>query len=205
MFIATKAESGERILSGDGTVPEDSIDHLRWTVESSEVLLRDRWINLRSDVCVTSTGAVVSPYYIQENPDWVSVFALDEENRLLLAHEYHHGAQRTGRGLPGGALNSDDELPATGALRELVEETGYQPMQLFDLGWVWANWNSQTNRLHCFLATGCTSSGTVDLDDTENIEIERLPLDRFSPGQLAQGYHQLNAYMALEKLRNAGP
>ena len=181
------------------------IDDLDWTVESSQVLLRDRWISLRSDECTTSTGAKVSPYYVYENPDWVSVFAVDTANRLLLAREYHHGAQLTGIGLPGGAIDRNGESPATGVLRELVEETGFQPTQLLDLGWVWANWNSHTNRLHCFLATGCTPSGTRNLDDTENIELDRVPLDRFHPEQLAQGYHRLNAYMALDKLRDVAP
>lgn len=176
---------------------------LNWTVESSRVVLRDRWISVRSDDCTTSTGATAAPYYVLENPDWVSVFAVDAANQVLLAREYHHGAQLTGMGLPGGGLDSG-ESPAAGALRELGEETGYQPTQLLDLGWVWANWSSHTNRVHCFLATGCLPSGSRELDETENIELEHVPLRSFHPEQLAQGYHRLTAYMALDKLRIAG-
>jgi hypothetical protein len=41
------------------------------TVEGSPAVLRDRWIDVRADDCITSAGVKVSPYYVLTYPDWV--------------------------------------------------------------------------------------------------------------------------------------
>ena len=58
-----------------------------WRVIRSETLLKDRWIDLRADDCVTSAGIKISPYYVLCYPDWVHVVALTYpygDDRLVL-------------------------------------------------------------------------------------------------------------------------
>ncbi|MFG6402483.1 NUDIX hydrolase [Microbacterium sp. P04] len=144
------------------------------------------------------SGIEIEPYYVLDYHDWVSVFALDQESNVILIREYHHGPAVTGVGLPGGTLNSPDEDPSDGAMRELAEETGYVAHELIDLGPVWANWSNHTNRVHNFLALGCTASGTQNLDISEGVSLELTPFDKVSTQMFGQSYHRLNAYMAFE-------
>jgi hypothetical protein len=43
----------------------------KWHVIGSQTLMRDRWIDVRADDCITSVGVKISPYYVLTYPDWV--------------------------------------------------------------------------------------------------------------------------------------
>jgi ADP-ribose pyrophosphatase len=175
-------------------------DETAWNVSDSRVIVKDKWISLRADDCVTPSGVVVAPYYVQENPEWVSVFALDRARNVVLIREYHHGAGIVALGLPGGAVEPKDSSFDDAVRRELREETGYEAGELHSLGYSWANWNSQSNRVHFYLALDCEPTADPSPDEAEDIAISLLPVGEFHPGMLGQGYHRLNAYMADEQL-----
>ncbi|MEV7660676.1 NUDIX hydrolase [Paenarthrobacter sp. NPDC089316] len=177
-------------------------DAATWTVNNSRVVVKDKWISLRADDCVTASGIAVAPYYVQENPEWVSVVAMDRNQRVVLIREYHHGAGIVGLGLPGGAVDPKDSSFDEAVRRELREETGYEAGELHSLGHSWANWNSQSNRVHFYLALDCELTADPNPDEAEDIAVSLLPLDEFHPKILDQGYHRLNAYMATEQLRS---
>ncbi len=50
-----------------------------WTVNHSRYVLRDRWITVRADDCVTSQGVEIAPFYVLEYLGWVHVVALDPD------------------------------------------------------------------------------------------------------------------------------
>jgi 8-oxo-dGDP phosphatase len=54
-----------------------------WKTEKSKYLLKDRWLTVRADTCVTSHGVRVDPYYVLEARDWVHILALDSDNNIL--------------------------------------------------------------------------------------------------------------------------
>lgn len=164
-----------------------------WQIEHSDYLINDRWLRVRSDVCRRSNGALLSPYYVLENPDWVSVFGLTASQDIVLINEYHHGAGVMGLGLPGGAIDGPDESPAVAAEREFVEETGYTPGQMSSLGSSFANWGNQTNRIHYFLAVDCQPNAAQDLDENEEIDVLLAALNDFSAEVLQQSFHLANA------------
>ncbi|MFJ4045489.1 NUDIX hydrolase [Microbacterium sp. NPDC089987] len=167
-----------------------------WRVVSSQTLLADRWIRLRSDDCEDAQGRRIAPYYVLEPGDWVSVLALDVEGDAIVVEEYRHGAGIVALGTIGGAVD-EDEAPIEAACRELREETGCIASRLVDLGATWANFGNHTNRVHHFLALGCVRAGAQLLDDTETIAVYTRPLEGLGE-HLTQSYHQLTWFKALD-------
>lgn len=173
----------------------------RWSVESSKILCDDQWMTLRADRCLTTEGKIVDPFYVIERPAWISVLALTPDQHVVLVKEYRHGAGVTEPALPSGVVDDRDSDPQAGAMRELIEETGYRPDKVVPLGAYYANWANQTNKVHYFLALDCRKVGAQALDDTEQIEVLHEPLARvLKPGFLQQSFHIANLYLALPYL-----
>lgn len=163
--------------------------------------MHDRWINLRADDCVDMLGRTIAPYYVFEQPEWITVVPVTPDGHIILVNEYRHGARVVGTGLVGGTVEETDSTPIDAALRELEEETGYIATELIQLGFSWANWANQTNRVHHFLATGCIPTGQQAPDDNELIEVSLQPFDTVA-SQLHQAYHQLAYQLAKARLAN---
>jgi 8-oxo-dGTP pyrophosphatase MutT (NUDIX family) len=145
----------------------------KWSVTASHHLLRDPWLKLRADSCVTQRGIAVDPFYVFEYPDWVHVIALDEEDRLLLVRQYRHGAGEFSLELPGGMMDEGETVVATAA-RELREETGYAADSFGPLVALSPNPSTHSNRIHGVLATGLRRAGEQAFDPSEDIEVERM-------------------------------
>lgn len=153
-----------------------SDDALRpWTVRASRRLIRDRWISLRADHCVTQRGAELDPYYVLEYPDWVHVVALDEEDRLLFVRQYRHGAGVVSLELPGGMMDPDESDPLVTGARELLEETGHAAASFRHLTRLSPNPASHANAVHVLLAERARFVKPPSLDATEDIAVELVP------------------------------
>ena len=140
----------------------------RWRTLRSESLLKDRWINLRADHCVTPSGIDVSPYYVLSYPDWVHVAAITEAGRLVLVRQYRHGARGVFLELPGGAVDAADACVEQAARRELEEETGFTASRWELVTSVYAMPGTHTNRVHVFLALDAECTHPQSLDPGEH-------------------------------------
>lgn len=178
-------------MSADGATPRPE----PWKVVESATLVSDRWIHLRSDTAQDAAGRTISPYYVLEQADWITVLAVTADGEAVAVEEYHHGAGIVALGLVGGGVDAGEQ-PADAAARELIEETGYAAAEIIDLGAVWANWGNQTNRSHHFLARGCTRVAEQSLDGGELIDVRLMPLSELGE-QLAQSYHLLTWHKAM--------
>ncbi len=164
-----------------------------WTVKSSHITYRDRWMTLRTDECVTARGHVLTGYHILEWPDWINVVALTADGEAILVREYRHGAQRVIPGLPSGVIETKDANALSTAQRELAEETGYGGGAWTELAETWANPAVQTNRIWTYLAFPVAEIGGIELDPGEDIEVYRKPFDRLV-ADLRHGRLKFQAY-----------
>ena len=167
-------------------------------MRDSRTVVSDRWIHLRADDCEDADGRSIAPYYVLEPAEWISLLALDEHGDAIVVEEYRHGAAIVALGTVGGAVDSGEQ-PGDAAARELREETGFAASEIIDLGATWANFGNQTNRVHHFLALGCTRVGAQQLDATESIAVRVLPMTALGE-QLTQSYHQLTWFKARDWL-----
>ncbi len=110
-------------------------------------------------------------------PDWVNVIAFDDDDNLLLVRQWRFGVQEFSIEIPAGALEAGED-PVAGGLRELVEETGFTPVNLDDvvlLGATRPNAAFMNNRCYSVFVPRARQTRAQKLDPTEEIEILQMP------------------------------
>jgi 8-oxo-dGTP pyrophosphatase MutT (NUDIX family) len=166
-----------------------------WRVAGSRLIHADRWIRLRADHCITPEGAVLDPYYVLEYADWVHVVAVTDDDRLVVNHQYRHGAGCVHLELPGGVMDASDAGPVEAGLRELREETGFAARDFRHITSLSPNSATHTNRIHTVVALGAYAYGAQSLDAGEEIAVELLPLAEI-PALIASGAFLQSAHVA---------
>ena len=106
------------------------------------------------------------------HPGAVAVVAFDDDGRVLLVRQYRTAAQASLLELPAGTLNRDETVEQC-AIRELREETGFQPADATEfrsLGWFYTAPGYTTEKIHLYL-TQALIAAPLDHDDDEFIEL----------------------------------
>lgn len=139
----------------------------KWGTSRSREIVKDRWIDLRADDCVTASGGDVAPYYVLTYPDWVHVVAVTPEGCLVLVRQYRHAVGEVITELPGGMMDPTDVDDEQAARRELAEETGYTSSDWRKISSLFPNPATHTNRVHVHLALDSTRNQTQRLGPGE--------------------------------------
>lgn len=184
----------------------NQVDSFNWNLLNFKYIVKDKWISLRADTCQMPNGKIVEPYYVLEYPTWVNIVALTKNQEIILVKQYRHGLQKTVLELPCGAVEAEDISPLAAAKRELLEETGYTSDNFVEIGILSPNPATHNNLTHCFLATNVEKVSELNLDDTEQIDISLLPLEKtlevIESGIVLQALHISSLFLALKTLGN---
>lgn len=92
------------------------------------------------------------PYYSLQMPDYVSIVALTERKEVLLVRQYRPTVEGYTLELPSGHVD-EGESPAEAARRELLEETGYQAIEVELLGCLLPDTGRLSNRMWCYFSS----------------------------------------------------
>jgi ADP-ribose pyrophosphatase len=168
----------------DGAEPDAPLpladEPLSWPVVASEDLHRDDW------VVALRTDTIHRPDHpeehfgrlVVEDPGAVVVLAVDDDERVVVIHQYRHPVQRRLVELPAGKLDQEGEDPLVAAQRELHEEVGLDAREWRHLMTTFASPGISAETHAIFLASGLESRvRDFDLHHEEaEIVVDRVPM-----------------------------
>lgn len=163
----------------------------QYQVLSSTHHFRGRVISLRTDELRMSDGAIATREIV-EHPGAVGVVALDEDDRVVMVHQYRHPVGRYLDELPAGLLDIAGEPALVAAQRELEEETGLAAAEWHVLIDLFTSPGMSDEAIRVFLARGLSDApGEQFVPEHEEITltVSRVPLaeavDRALRGELS--------------------
>ena len=107
------------------------------------------------------------------------VLALTKDRLVIATKEFRFGSNKVQIQLPGGNAEGNEDILANAA-RELFEETGWKAGRLMRLSdRLFGDSASLDGANYPVLALDCEWAGNQDLDQTESIEVELFPFDRW--------------------------
>jgi len=100
-----------------------------------------------------------------------------EDREVVLVKQYKHGVGEVIVEYPAGYVESGEDI-ARAAARELREETGYAAGRLSFFTKLVSNPTKQKGVVHIFLAEDVKKVQAQKLDQTEDIEVLKLPVSK---------------------------
>jgi 8-oxo-dGTP pyrophosphatase MutT (NUDIX family) len=178
-----------------------------WQTLASRALLdRPPWLSVWEQEVKLPNGHVIHDYLVTVARDYAMVFALCEDGRVPLVHQYKHGVGYELHDLPAGYLDSG-EPALEAARRELREETGLTAPQWQALGSFVIDSNRGNTRAHLFLARAARLTDPQELDDTEDLNVSFHSPDELRELAFAGGIESLASLagimMGLEALQGS--
>jgi ADP-ribose pyrophosphatase len=163
----------------------------------------DRKVVYRTPYCSlvakTVSGQNGAPYFGVDLPDYVTVVALNERREILLVRQFRPVVERMTLELPSGCLEPN-EPPLECARRELLEETGYEANELFELGWLLPDTGRLANRLGCYFAENIRLADPPPARE-EGLELVLCPLEKLADwilsGRIEHALHLAVIHLAM--------
>lgn len=114
-------------------------------------------------------------FVVLQSPDWVNIVPITPDGNIVFVRQYRHGTDDFSLELPSGLIEVG-ETPQQAAMRECLEETGYQGEGMPTLvGMCEPNPAFLNNRCYTFVWTNCRLVRQQQLDQHEEIEVHLIP------------------------------
>jgi 8-oxo-dGDP phosphatase len=149
----------------------------RFEVRSSRTAYTGRVISLRVDE-VSMPGGGSAMREVVEHPGAVAVAAVDDQQRVVMVHQYRHPVGLRLWELPAGLLDVSGEDPLVTAGRELAEEVGLAAAEWAVLVDLAASPGFTDEGVRVYLATGLSSvprPGPMG-EEEDDLLVQRFPL-----------------------------
>lgn len=182
----------------------------RATVLARTTSFRGRvWDVVTEEVDLGAAGVVTRDYIA--HPGAVAVVALDEDERIVLVHQYRHPIGAIEWEIPAGLTDVDGEPPVRTAARELAEETDLRAGSWSHLLDVTTTPGSSSETITIFLARDLSPVPHADRHAREGEELDMpvawFPLEEVRAAVLTGRIHNMTlavAVLATCAARDAG-
>lgn len=170
---------------------------------SSESLVENNRIIIKEKIFKSNVFNGEASYYTLEFPNWANVVPVTKNMDIILIKQYRVGIEDFCIEIPGGT-GEIGENPEIVAERELLEETGYKCEELQFLNKVSANPALNNNFVFGYLGINAELVQEQNLDEHEDIEIIKVPIDKIPSmiknGEIHHPYAVLSLIFTLNRL-----
>jgi 8-oxo-dGTP pyrophosphatase MutT (NUDIX family) len=97
------------------------------------------------------------------------------DDEVVFVRQFRHGSEGISLEIPGGMVDPGED-PQVAAVRECLEESGYQAGSVESLGVLNPNPALFPNKLHTYVARQCEGIGAIANTSTEHTEVELVPM-----------------------------
>lgn len=134
-----------------------------------------------SSVQRSSTDGRVGSFIEIDAPEWATIIPWFRDNQgvphFVMVRQYRHGSDSVTIEFPAGTVDPGED-PKVAALRELREETGYEPIEdVILLGSISPNPAFMNNRVWFYFVEGIRYVGEQVLDTHEQLDILTIPVN----------------------------
>lgn len=147
-----------------------------WKIKKSEIVADCKVFSVQRNHSVRESDGAEFPFYRLQNTDWVNIIPITKTGEVVLIEQYRHGIEEITLEIPGGMVDEGEDAEVA-AVRELVEETGYQPKETVFLGKCHPNPAIQGNWVYHYLAIDCEKHHEPEFDATESVHTTLVPLE----------------------------
>lgn len=169
-----------------------------WTTLSSRWLYENNWIRLREDRVINPSGNEGIYGLVKFRNRAVAVIPIDEQGNTWLVGQYRYATDNYSWEVPMGG-HPVDQPAVEGAHKELAEETGLRALRMSELMRVELS-NSVTDEVGTAFVAQQLTQGDTCFDDTEQLQIQRLPFDDALAMSLDGRIRDLFSIAALQQL-----
>jgi 8-oxo-dGDP phosphatase len=148
---------------------------MRWIVHGERVIYDSPWVRLSLADIEVPGGARFEHHVVRMPAEAAGTVVYDPARGVLLLWRHRFTTDSWGWEVPAGRID-DGEAPQQAAVRETVEETGWQPGQLSPLITYHPHNGTSDATFHLFVADGATHVGEPT-DVSESERIEWVPID----------------------------
>ncbi len=147
---------------------------MSWKTLSTKILEANEHLRFLVDEFETETG--IQGKYFYHIPGFtdgfVGVCVQKEPGVFIMTSEYRYLFDRLSLGFPKGSIDENESIEHA-AIRETIEECGYKPKTLTELGWIASAPAISKERMHLFLAKDLEQLGQK-LDAIEQISVREM-------------------------------
>ncbi|WP_221796989.1 NUDIX domain-containing protein [Oceanobacter mangrovi] len=173
-----------------------------WQITEQSVRYENPWIRVDHHEVIAPTGKPGIYGTVHFKGTAVAILPLADNGDTWLVGQYRFPLQVYSWELPMGGCPRD-EAPLDAAKRELREETGLLAEHYQSLGFFHVSNCITDEEARAFLATGL-SEGETEFDDTEELEIRRLPFEEALAMTLDGRITDLVSVAAIQRARLLG-
>jgi ADP-ribose pyrophosphatase len=138
-------------------------------VSSSEVVFEGMIWNVVSERFAFADEELTREFV--RHPGAVAVLAVNQQGQVLMIRQYRHPVREFLWEIPAGLLDVSGESKAEAAVRELIEETGYQPQAIESLIDFYTTPGGNSEMISVFLARDLAFVGRPAAQEGEEREL----------------------------------